>query len=109
MTHPQHDSAIQVVADAASTAINNSTPVKIALSGGAVSIVGGMTNSELIALIGAAAALLGSIWQGVLASQRRRDERERHEVEMRMLRAKADEATSLSRRARAPGAAADPD
>lgn len=106
MTSPQHDSAIQAVADAASTAIS-STPVKIALSGGAVSIVGGMTNSELIALIGAAAALLGSIWQGILASQRRRDERERHEVEMRMLRAKADEA-ALSRRARAPDAGADP-
>lgn len=91
MKGPQNDNALQALSDVAASAAS-SAPVKLALGGGAVSIVGGLSNSELIALIGAVAALVGSIWQGVLASLRRRDERERHRLEMRVLAAQAEAA-----------------
>jgi predicted lipid-binding transport protein (Tim44 family) len=86
----QHDGAVQAIADAASSAAASSTAMKTALGGGLVAIVGGLTGAELIALIGAVAALLGSVVQSYLAIQRRRDERQRHQLEMRVLASKLD-------------------
>lgn len=89
----QHDSApVQQLTDAASQAASQSKALATAISGGVVALVGGLTGAELIALVGAVAALLGSVVQSYLALQRRRDERERHRLKMRMLESKIDAA-----------------
>lgn len=90
MSGHQHDGAVQAIADAASSAAASTKAMATALGGGMVAVVGGLTGAELIALIGAVAALLGSVVQSYLAIQSRRDERERHRLEMRVLASKLD-------------------
>lgn len=79
--------SVAAAADAASTAAS-SAAVKTAVGGGLVAVVGGLSQSELIAICGALAALLGSVVQAYLAWQRRRDEHEMHLIEMAVMRAK---------------------